>query len=246
MEDKFIKITNEAYKILDFFPESDPLKNKAKKTALSVMESLILSGNWRIKKDNWTPIKDILQENKEKLLKKTLEEIEILLSFFKLGKLQGWISDSNFLIIYNEYEKIKEEVFQYLPKYQLPLRENFKEILKEEIINDKTEASFKKDELFATVFLPPDKTEEPKQNLIPDKLSGAKEKESANLENIISERQKKIIKFLEENKKAQVMDLKKVLKDVTKRTIRRDLDDLLKKGNIVRVGEWNQVFYQIS
>ncbi|MBI2050007.1 MAG: DeoR/GlpR transcriptional regulator [Candidatus Staskawiczbacteria bacterium] len=63
---------------------------------------------------------------------------------------------------------------------------------------------------------------------------------------MISERQKKILQILNEKGKAQVSDFKNVLIDVTKRTIRRDLDELLKNGKIVRVGEWNQVFYQIG
>jgi DeoR/GlpR family transcriptional regulator of sugar metabolism len=51
---------------------------------------------------------------------------------------------------------------------------------------------------------------------------------------------------LDKNKKAQVMDLQKVLPDITKRTIRRDLEDLLRASKIMRMGEFNQVFYKIA
>ncbi len=61
-----------------------------------------------------------------------------------------------------------------------------------------------------------------------------------------SERQKKIIKILSDREKAQVSDIIKEIPNITKRTIRRDLDDLMRKERITRVGEWNQVFYQIS
>jgi len=62
----------------------------------------------------------------------------------------------------------------------------------------------------------------------------------------LSDRQQKIIKFLEDKEKAQVMDLQAVLPTVTKRTIRRDLDELLMTGKIVRLGEFNQVFYKVA
>ncbi len=61
-----------------------------------------------------------------------------------------------------------------------------------------------------------------------------------------SPRQEKILKILETTQKARVADFIKELPKITKRTIRRDLDDLLKKGKIIRLGEWNQVVYQKS
>jgi predicted HTH transcriptional regulator len=59
-------------------------------------------------------------------------------------------------------------------------------------------------------------------------------------------RQRKILETLVRSQKAQVSDFIKILPNITKRTIRRDLDDLLKKGKVIRVGEWNQVFYKIA
>jgi DeoR/GlpR family transcriptional regulator of sugar metabolism len=62
----------------------------------------------------------------------------------------------------------------------------------------------------------------------------------------LNERQKTIINFLKERGKAQVSDLQTVLADVTKRTIRRDLDELLKIGKIGRTGDFNEVSYHIN
>ncbi|MDP2741447.1 MAG: DeoR family transcriptional regulator [bacterium] len=253
MEDKFVKITNAVYKILEFFPETEPLKNRAKEKALSIMENLTLSANRRINKDDWITFKDCLPENMEKASDELLKDIEILLSFLKLGKFQGWINDANFLIIYNEYEKIKEGIPQSLPAYKLPQ----KEAPREENVNDKKDLLYenlKEEKPNVSNFSPLAKSEGPKvlsqseglkQDLFFINLNEEKGINPDIPEKFISERQNKILKFLKENKKAQVMDLKTVLDDVTKRTIRRDLDDLLKKGSIVRVGEWNQVFYQI-
>lgn len=62
----------------------------------------------------------------------------------------------------------------------------------------------------------------------------------------LSKRQTRILELLRNKEKTQVWELQKVLPEVTKRTLRRDLDDLLEKNLILRGGEWNEVFYQIQ
>ena len=69
---------------------------------------------------------------------------------------------------------------------------------------------------------------------------------SSDIESVGYDEQKKILEILSERGRAQVSDFKTVLLDVTKRTIRRDLDELLRNGKVIRAGEWNQVFYKIS
>jgi DeoR/GlpR family transcriptional regulator of sugar metabolism len=43
-----------------------------------------------------------------------------------------------------------------------------------------------------------------------------------------------------------VMGLQAILPDVTKRTIRRDLDELIRLGRVVRTGDYNGVSYQLK
>ncbi len=62
----------------------------------------------------------------------------------------------------------------------------------------------------------------------------------------LSERQRKILGILQNKEKTQVWELQKVLSEVTKRTLRRDLDDLLQHNLIERKGEWNAVFYRMK
>ena len=71
-------------------------------------------------------------------------------------------------------------------------------------------------------------------------------KEGAPVSLLLGVRQKKIVEFLENTQQAQVMDLQKVLPSVTKRTIRRDLEELIGLGKITRLGEFNQVFYSLK
>jgi len=62
----------------------------------------------------------------------------------------------------------------------------------------------------------------------------------------LNERQGKIIKLLEKKQEAQVGELKEFFPGVSKRTVRRDIDGLLKKDLIVREGKWNDVFYTLA
>ncbi len=60
----------------------------------------------------------------------------------------------------------------------------------------------------------------------------------------IPQRQQKILELLKNKEKAQVWEIQRVFPEVTKRTLRRDLDNLLTLNLIERKGEWNNVFYQ--
>lgn len=62
----------------------------------------------------------------------------------------------------------------------------------------------------------------------------------------LNERHEKILAFLKENKKVQVWQIKEILPQVTKRTLRRDFHFLVKNGIIERIGERNNTFYQLK
>ncbi len=199
MKDEIVKLTNAVYNLLEYFPESDPVKNKAKEKALAVMESLSLV----FVDEGWVSLKDYFSGNgpanagREKAKLQTFEDIGALLNCLKLARFQGWINDISFLIVFNEYEKIKKKIGPpAVPPVQF------------------MQASAPEPNVKKTLKL--------------------------------SDRQQKILKFLKSNQKAQVMDLLAVLPDVTKRTIRRDLDELLKTGRVAREGEFNQVLYKIA
>jgi len=61
-----------------------------------------------------------------------------------------------------------------------------------------------------------------------------------------SPRKEKILAFLKENSKAQVWQIKQVMPDISKRTLRRDLEYMLEQGLIERKGERNDTFYKIK
>jgi len=59
-------------------------------------------------------------------------------------------------------------------------------------------------------------------------------------------RQEKILAILKENGQAQVWQVKQVFPEVSKRTLRRDFEFLLKQGKIERIGERNNTFYRLK
>lgn len=62
----------------------------------------------------------------------------------------------------------------------------------------------------------------------------------------LTSRQKKILEVLRKRGNAQVSDLQEFLPQVSKRTLRRDLDGLLGQKFVVRVGQWNEVYYKLT
>ena len=56
-------------------------------------------------------------------------------------------------------------------------------------------------------------------------------------------RQEKILTFLKEKEKAQVWQIKQIFPQTSKRTLRRDFENLFKQGIIERIGERNETYY---
>lgn len=75
-------------------------------------------------------------------------------------------------------------------------------------------------------------------------------KEKRQVENLRQEmmpiRQQKILEILKEKERVQVWEIKKIFPEVSKRTLRRDFNNLLKRGIIERIGEKNVTFYKLK
>jgi len=59
----------------------------------------------------------------------------------------------------------------------------------------------------------------------------------------VGPRQEKILAFLKEKEKVQVWQIKQIFPQVSKRTLRRDFENLFKRGIIERIGERNETYY---
>lgn len=219
MDDNFIKIINSTYRLLDFFPDNDPLKAKAKERALKILENLSLV----LESAGWSSLKN------ERVKIELSDDIEILKGYLQLGKYQGWIGGINYLILNKELDELLikmrpiKTVTVGVIGHQLNAKIN---------LNDSLEVK---------------KEDTKKQTKIREDLK----REIAIVKNIdqsgkISERQEKILKIISNKGDVQVADIIKQIPNITKRTIRRDIDDLLNKEKIIRRGEWNKVSYQIN
>jgi len=62
----------------------------------------------------------------------------------------------------------------------------------------------------------------------------------------VSSRQEKILGVLKEKGRAQVWEIKQIFPQVSKRTIRRDFENLFKNGIVERIGERNDTFYRLK
>lgn len=78
-----------------------------------------------------------------------------------------------------------------------------------------------------------------------EEMKGSEAASSVKVESV-SLRQKRILELLKDRDNFQVWQVKELFPDVSKRTLRRDFEGLLKQGLIQRVGERNDTFYQLS
>jgi len=63
---------------------------------------------------------------------------------------------------------------------------------------------------------------------------------------ILNKRCERILDILKDKDKAQIWEFKKVFPEVTKRTLRRDFEFLLKQRLVIREGENNNVYYMLK
>lgn len=233
MNDDFEKTAGLIYGVLDFLPEGDPLKNKAKERVLAIVEAMSQLFN----SGEWLPLKSCLSPQKAEIASRLFDDAKILEEYLKIGKYRRWINGVNFLIAAKECGRIREKAASLKKAAELALNMPQgtnslpagadESVMQTDGPNQSTESE-----------QPMIKKEEQKEKGLSARASARKE--------ALSERQRKILKMMASREKTQVADIVKEMPDITKRTIRRDLDDLLKRGKVLRLGEWNEVFYKIA
>ena len=161
-------------------------------------------------------------EQKKNILPRTLRGIGQVQNILNSVKEGSKVNPKNFVILEQEYKKIPDLLVEFF------VSQNLLNSVKEEGGVDnlaKPRMLEGSDLTLRPAFVPP--------------VIGTPARLSA--------RQEKILEFLKTKEKAQVWELQKMLLEpVTKRTLRRDMDDLMQKGRVERQGEWNGVFYKLS
>ncbi len=152
-------------------------------------------------------------------------DIEILLTLLELAKAQNWTEAREIDKIQEDYDLIKREV------------EDFNEFTrKKQKLEQLPSSSGMKEERG-------EKGEERSPSPSPEKRpSPAREKTSPKKEKL-NKRQEKVLKILEKREKIQVQDVQDEIPGTIKRTVRRDLGDLVNKGILKRVGSGKMTYY---
>ena len=222
-KDFLIELTKNLYRLTLLFPKKEPLRYKMRELADDILADLIkLSPEVCLPGDEGKPIES-----------GSLSELEVLDSFFEVAKEQNWVSVSDILAIQKEYANLREGLKRFkmgdsFPEATLPLIP----VIASVSANPGGAASAELKNNFVLLDSQRDKS------LFHPSLCSGNER--------MNERQEKIMAFLREQGRAQVWQAKQILPEVTKRTLRRDFDCLLKKGAIERIGERNNTFYQIK
>lgn len=170
---------------------------------------------------------------KRGIAERVLLQVEKMEYLFWGAKGIGTVSADNFVVLERDYQMLREFCAS-VPTVAEPAQASYLEQRKEEKAGSPA---------------PQRKRENQNPRFSSDGSHGFNENVSTALSTststALSTRQNKILEILRTKEKAQVWELQKVLPEVTKRTLRRDLDDLLEKKRIERHGEWNAVFYRI-
>ena len=160
----------------------------------------------------------LTKEQEKRLSDQIIINIEVLQGYFEVAESQNWVKKENFLVLKKEYDKIEKEV-----KEAHSTRD-----LKEPQPNSSGQAhSTSSGQAHST-------------------SSGQEKPLQISLDKIKKGRYKKILEILGEKKEAQVRDLKEIFPQISKRTLRRDFDYLLRKGLVERIGDKNRTLYKLN
>jgi len=165
---------------------------------------------------NLSKEKDLQEE--VRIIEDSNYRIEVLDGYFDIARAQNWVRPSDILGLQREYSSIKEGF--------LGVNGGEEKREKAEVIVN------------APVNVPA-----PVHVPIPGNPSKKIVKKK---ETVLTSRQEKILRIIEEKDKAQVSDIKDYFPDISKRTLRRDLNGLLDCALINRKGERNSTFYEVS
>lgn len=225
-KESLIHLTNNLYRLTLLFPKKEPLRYKIREVANDILANYLKLNFVLEQKENFLneleeneffePEKTELNNNSQKKINKIHVSLNILDGFLEVALIQNWVSPSEILAIKKEYDNLAARL---------------KELERKEKVEENLETSN-----HPRMFTP----FEAKKEAAPVK------NENQEFISPINQRQEIILDFLRQNNKVQVWQIKEIMPDVTKRTLRRDFEQMLRQGLIQRKGEKNETFYEIK
>ena len=229
-KEHLIQLTSNLYRFTLLFPKKEPLRFKIRELADEILANFL-----RIKN-----ISNPTKKTEDSPLRLLEEDLEVLDSFFEVAKAQNWVSPNSLLAIQQEYSKIKEslnDIDREEPAFAKATAGKKEAAGIEKIEENEEYETVPQYPLFQDQEkINPVRTNPVHREAIPV--------EAEQTPNGVNDRQKKILEILKEREKIQVRELKEVFPQVTKRTLRRDFEQMFKRGLIERIGEKNDTYYQ--
>ncbi len=243
-KENLVLLTVRLYNLTLLLPKKEPLRCRAREAADDILASFV-GGK---KESNGFSLK---------------ESLDIMDSYLQVAISQNWVAVSDILEIQQEYAKINrdlgslEDVSRANQAGDIKVKEEVS-INPKEQIKEKAPAGeerpvegripFSIQVVRPAPLMAP--IEQPAQVFIEAKESEAADDEEEDDLGVLTEsqikRQRSIIEFLKEKGQAQVWEIQKIFPNISKRTIRRDFQSLLKQGLIERVGERNKTYYKMK
>ena len=192
------------------------------------------------------PLRYKMREKAIKILEEPNEkDLAVLDKYFEVALIQKWVSFAEMLAVKTKYDNLIGELTNKEKDTDVPLS-----LLAEDTPST---VNLKKDEIQVISTIADDQEDsissvslEEKNNLFSIQQNQENFINNGTTVNGVNYRQEKILEFLKENGRAQVWQIKEIMPDITKRTLRRDFEYMLKQGMIRRIGERNDTFYQIK
>jgi hypothetical protein len=260
MADKILKLTAKLYNLTLLFPKKEPLRYKMREVAIELLTNIVI-----FTKNS----KDLKIRNQ--ILGKIETDFELLENFFQIVFRQNWLKKEKVLSLKNDYLKIKGELLQNqnlevesLESENLPPKTLAKSTIQARIMTLGAEFVENKINNPRQNFKQPAETENQNQKLNPDflgEMTQQNQEEKVPVSSNFSfktlalpdynslaldSRQKKVLKILQEKRKVQIGELAKIIQGVSKRTLLRDLEKIMKLGYAAKSGSGRGAFYQFQ
>lgn len=215
--ENLIELTNKLYKMTLLFPKKEPLRYKMRKKANDVLANFV---SWQaLQSSNPGNLAANWEMRYKDLIFLLSRDLGILRCYFEVAKWQNWLNYFEVLELEKEYDKIKDKIEEEIKGFEGIVEEEKKKTLE--------------------TLLPIESTISFTQKLKPEVSRGRASTD-------LGARKEKILAILKEKGRTQVWQVKEILQEVSKRTLRRDFEKLLKQGLIERIGERNNTFYQLK
>ena len=235
MMEELIKLTNALYKVTELFPTKEPLKFAIRKEALDVLFFCISS-----EKQNATS----QLQSKEVSLKKGLDCLRMLKTYFAIAEEQKWIDSRNFIVLEESYQFFEEKFNQELSQVRLS-----QDIAKSDPLprTEKREESKKENKPAVSKVLNQEKNSSVSKKVETEISKPVFNHSAGEIDyEKLSSVQLKVLELLQGSGQLKPNEIHKHFPNVSPRSIRRELQGLKSRHIIDVVGSGRTIGYKIN